>query len=137
MNRHEKQFLKNLIDAFDFGDTEEEKNKMYEYLSSESELCLNKTEKIPAVNRGVPNTKTHNEAIANALRGKQKTTEHKNALRVKKSYVPPRSEEHKRKIGLSKIGKQRITFLCEHCNKEIAAGNFTRWHGDNCKELKR
>lgn len=26
-----------------------------------------------------------------------------------------------------------IKILCEHCGKAIDKGNYTRWHGDNCK----
>lgn len=24
---------------------------------------------------------------------------------------------------------------CEHCNKEVSPGNYSRWHGDKCKEV--
>lgn len=37
------------------------------------------------------------------------------------------------KIRLSKLGKKRKTKLCPYCNKDIPVGNYTRWHGDNCK----
>ena len=30
-------------------------------------------------------------------------------------------------------GTKAETKTCPHCNKEINAGNYTRWHGDNCK----
>ena len=26
--------------------------------------------------------------------------------------------------------------LCEHCNKDANTGNYSRWHGDNCKQKK-
>jgi ribosomal protein L37AE/L43A len=30
-----------------------------------------------------------------------------------------------------------VTHKCEHCGKEVRGlGNFTRWHGDNCKHKK-
>ncbi len=50
-------------------------------------------------------------------------------LRMKK----PKSSEHKVKIGDKLKNRKRPTEVCFHCNKEIAAGNFQRWHGDNCK----
>jgi hypothetical protein len=25
--------------------------------------------------------------------------------------------------------------ICEHCNKSVSPGNYSRWHGDNCKEV--
>ena len=27
-----------------------------------------------------------------------------------------------------------MTEKCPHCNKAVNAGNFTRWHVDNCKD---
>lgn len=29
--------------------------------------------------------------------------------------------------------KNQAKYTCEHCGKETTGGNFTRWHGDNCK----
>jgi hypothetical protein len=43
------------------------------------------------------------------------------------------SEEHKNKIRLSKIGKRRPKRKCKYCGKEIAVGNFERYHNENCK----
>ena len=33
-------------------------------------------------------------------------------------------------IGLN-LQKQKT---CEHCNKKMNAGNYAKWHGDNCKQ---
>lgn len=30
-------------------------------------------------------------------------------------------------------GRKTINLVCSHCNKEVDAANFTRWHGDKCK----
>lgn len=30
-------------------------------------------------------------------------------------------------------GKKFPTIPCEHCGKEVAKGNYIRWHGENCK----
>lgn len=43
------------------------------------------------------------------------------------------TEEHKRKMSESMKGKIRLKLLCPYCDNMIAAGNYTRWHGDNCK----
>ena len=32
------------------------------------------------------------------------------------------------------MSKQRR--ICEYCNSETNPGNYTRWHGDNCKHKK-
>lgn len=49
-------------------------------------------------------------------------------LKMKK----PKSEEHKKKIGLSNKGNIRPTIVCENCNKEVADITYYRWHGKNC-----
>lgn len=27
--------------------------------------------------------------------------------------------------------------VCEHCSKSVSPGNYTRWHGDNCKVIDK
>ena len=51
----------------------------------------------------------------------------------KQKMKKPKSQEHKEKIAASKRGVARPSITCAHCNRAIGAGNFTRWHGDNCK----
>lgn len=60
-------------------------------------------------------------------KGVKKSTEWKELMRK------PKTAEHKSKIANSKIGISRPTTLCVHCCREIAAGNYNRWHGNNCK----
>jgi hypothetical protein len=43
---------------------------------------------------------------------------------------------NKGKIGLANH-LNSILFKCEHCGKELTKGNFTRWHGQNCKNLQK
>jgi hypothetical protein len=43
----------------------------------------------------------------------------------------PRSEELK--FRLAELAMQRPKFVCQHCHTEAQAGNFARWHGENCK----
>mgnify|MGYP000849786705 CR=1 FL=1 len=40
------------------------------------------------------------------------------------------------KALLSDRCKKQKKHTCEHCDREFAGGNFTLWHGDNCKEKK-
>jgi site-specific DNA-cytosine methylase len=42
-----------------------------------------------------------------------------------------RSEETRRRLSESRKHYPRLT--CPHCNKISDAGNYNRWHGDNCK----
>jgi hypothetical protein len=58
--------------------------------------------------------------------------ETKEKLRITSS-MHRHNDEAKSKISQSKIGKKRVAFHCIHCDRMIAAGNFNRWHGDNCK----
>ena len=44
------------------------------------------------------------------------------------------SEEQKQKIRESSKGEN--AFECPHCGKRVGKGNYTRWHGDNCKFKK-
>ena len=32
-----------------------------------------------------------------------------------------------------RINRLNVYKVCEHCNKEMNAGNYSRWHGDKCK----
>ena len=55
----------------------------------------------------------------------------------KKGNVPknkgvPMSEEQKEL--LREKAKNRKKKTCLHCGKSMTAGNYSRWHGDNCKE---
>jgi hypothetical protein len=63
-----------------------------------------------------------------ALKGKKRSST--------ENYKKPKSEEHKKKIAEAHIGKKRPTIQCEKCGNHIGAGNYTRWHGENCKERK-
>ena len=57
----------------------------------------------------------------------------KKSTALKELMRKPKSAEHKSKIANSKTGIPRPTTLCVHCYREIAAGNYNRWHGNNCK----
>ena len=41
------------------------------------------------------------------------------------------TEEHKKKV--SEGCKNQKKYTCEHCGKMSTGGNYTRWHGNNCK----
>ena len=45
-----------------------------------------------------------------------------------------RSDETKLKLKRRHLESQDHT--CPHCGKTMKAGNYTRWHGDNCKMKK-
>lgn len=48
----------------------------------------------------------------------------------------PKSEEHKKKIRNSNIGRKQPVLECPHCSKIGGATNMKRYHFDNCKFLK-
>ena len=55
----------------------------------------------------------------------------------KKGNVPvnkgvPMTDEQKKLLSESLKSQKKIA--CPHCNKSVTAGNYARWHGDNCKE---
>jgi len=45
--------------------------------------------------------------------------------------------EHNRKISESKRGIKRKKNLCIYCNREIADGNYQRWHNEKCKQKNK
>lgn len=56
--------------------------------------------------------------------------------RVRQSHIgSKRSEETKQKLRESRKSYPRLT--CEHCNKTMVTVNYNRWHGSNCKTIKR
>jgi hypothetical protein len=64
-----------------------------------------------------------------------KITGEKNGMFGKISHMKgvKRTEESKRKMSESKKGIPRQLNRCIYCNREIADGNFQRWHRNNCK----
>lgn len=49
----------------------------------------------------------------------------------------PKSAEWKQKMSQRMLGIVRPTKSCEHCGKNAVVANYNRWHGDNCKTLKK
>lgn len=49
----------------------------------------------------------------------------------------PKSAEWKKKMSERMSGIVRPTKSCEHCGKNAVVSNYNRWHGDNCKTLKK
>lgn len=56
------------------------------------------------------------------------------ALEMKANLKKPKTEDHKRKQ--SDIMKNKPKLTCPHCGKSMNAGNYARYHGDNCPVLK-
>jgi hypothetical protein len=76
------------------------------------------------------------------MAGKTQTKEHVDK-RMKAHVGAKRSESTCKKIAAKATGRKqtsetiekRILYVtCEHCNKQIDKGNYSRWHGDKCKE---
>lgn len=71
-------------------------------------------------------TQEHNEKIRNALKGKKHTKERCENISKAKKGKPAANK-----------GKPAPKHYCVHCQKDIAGySNFSRWHGNNCKEKK-
>lgn len=71
---------------------------------------------------------------------RQRRAESLREARTKRSYNPL-TDEIKKRISQGRTGqtahnkgKTATIHYCPHCKKNIAGdGNFSRWHGDNCK----
>mgnify|MGYP000685724376 CR=1 FL=1 len=80
-----------------------------------------------------------NAAVAhsNLTKGKPKSAEHKKILslratgRVSPNKGVPMSETQKTKMRV--IAAQRPILKCPHCDKSMTYTNYSRWHGDKCK----
>lgn len=72
--------------------------------------------------KGVFKSEEHKRKIAEANTGKVFTEERKKNISLAcKGRIPYNKD------------KPAERFVCEHCGKEVGgAGNFKRWHGDNC-----
>ena len=46
------------------------------------------------------------------------------------------TEDHANKISMAQKGKPKNKVECPHCSKIGGTGVMTRWHFDNCKELR-
>lgn len=100
-------------------------------------------EKISIGKTGVEFTDEHRKNISKAKKGIPVSEERKKSLsatmkmiaantdfieRIKSAWTP-----EKRKIQSEKL-KNVENKKCPHCGKLAWGGNYTRWHGDNCKE---
>lgn len=117
-----------------------------------------------ALKRPKPSKETIAKRVATVTGTKRsKETKLKMSLAAKGKLKGPMSEEQKlirsmKQKGISKpegfgdkvAARMKKEFLknnpnkrpelqktCEHCNKTFGPSNFSRWHGDNCKELKK
>jgi hypothetical protein len=82
-------------------------------------------------NKGIPQSDAVKDAVRQANLGK--TPWNKGV---------PRTQAVKDAVSKARIGKppgnkgrKEEDILCEHCGSYVAGkGNFTRWHGDNCRK---
>lgn len=130
--------------------------KKYEILRKEFSQLISKKFKGVKKNWNMP--ESAKEKISRSSRGKPKSEATKIKMKEAWKFRPPRSKEHREALSKALIGKSLseetkqkmsashkgktpthtlIKFLCPHCGKEgVGIGNFKRWHGDNCKEIK-
>jgi hypothetical protein len=47
------------------------------------------------------------------------------------------TDEEKARRSAANMGKVKPKKLCPHCNQLIAVNGYARWHGDNCKSLRK
>ena len=79
--------------------------------------------------------------VSDKVKGKPKTRTEKriqadlNRIGIKLNYTEDglkrQQENGRKKFTLNNPSKIKVT--CEHCNKVVDKGNFTRWHGNNCR----
>jgi NUMOD3 motif len=74
----------------------------------------------PAPNKGIPQTLETRQKISEAVKGE------KNGFFGKHHSLEQRAKKSKEKLASPKK-------ICYHCNAEVDAMNYGRWHGDKCK----
>ncbi|CCI88722.1 phage-associated homing endonuclease [Yersinia phage phiR1-RT] len=105
--------------------------------------------------KGIKFSESHKQKLSEALKGRKLSEEHKLALsnriitdewRKKLSIANINRDwtghSEKIKLGitlearkkLSNLRKNAIKKSCPYCFKEVDIANFSRWHGDKCKE---
>lgn len=77
-------------------------------------------------NLGIKHTEEHRAKLRQARKGKKPT------LGMKHTDEAKRKMSEKRK-GVKPDWEVKV---CPHCDLEMAIGNYTRWHGDNCKQAQ-
>lgn len=98
----------------------------------------------PAWNRGVPRTNEVKDAISRANSGMKTgrtastfTKEWKEKISISKKgkHTWNKGVTHSidTKQLMSEKAKNREKKTCPYCNIETSPGNYTRWHGDNCR----
>lgn len=88
--------------------------------------------------------KNHKNKII-GMHNKTHSAETKEKMSISSAWKN-KSDEHLEKIKISyrktisapgyvhpNTGKKQSKIKCEHCLKKVDAGNFKRWHGNNCK----
>lgn len=89
----------------------------------------------PTWNKGL--TKEFNESLkklSDSLKGSGRSPESIERQRSTITGVSRKPHRDESKLKSSISNKNRPYFTCEHCGKTAQAGNFNRWHGQNCKK---
>lgn len=95
---------------------------------------------LPMPNTGRTASEETRKKMSMALKGRVQTLEHrmKNSLAnsgENNGMFGRKHSDNAKKIQSEKA-KLRIKKQCLHCKKLIDPSNYSRWHGDNCKEKK-
>ena len=112
------EILEEHSDGWLAGDREIELQKEYGYPVDKSHYMISLQNR-PKWNNSTRRylTKEDCRRGGKALKGKPKAAKYKTT-----KHTAPATEASMRRI------------LCEHCNKDANTGNYSRWHGDNCKK---
>lgn len=76
-----------------------------------------------------PMNEAHKMKISQSLKGRERSKEHSQNISKALKGRTPTPKERESFIKAMESGK----LTCVHCEKRTTRGNYTRWHGDNCK----
>jgi len=82
------------------------------------------------------NIKEARQGEKNGMYGKTHSDETKLKQSIKakgRKYSAETIEKRASKIR----GSKRARIICPHCGKDASVNTYPRWHGDNCKQLKK
>jgi group I intron endonuclease len=108
-------------------------NKMVNKLNLKKwhdENCLLNPNVIVEKRKQPPRSEEYRKSVSLRFKNKPKTKNHIENIKLGSTK---RFNKLSQKEKDEMASKMCISCICEHCGKTISKGNYTRWHGNNCK----
>jgi hypothetical protein len=138
MSEESKKKLSESLKGKNLGKTRTEEQRLHQSAIKQGRAGTPHTEetkkKISEANKGVKRNPMREETkkkLSAALTGRVRTAEHSTNLSTAIKGRTPGIIERENYLNAMEAGKT----TCEYCGKIATKGNYSRWHGINCKTL--